>query len=523
MLLCLSPQLYFGVSVFSVNFLCLLFLLIYVPLAFLASAVMARWGLRRGLVVGAALNVAGAFFKLMPWPYEFGWESSSSSSSGEGGDVAEGGRGIGWSFVVAGTVLCATAQLFTLTAPVLIAQSWHGEHERVIATAIGTSANAFGCALAFALVPITLGTHDAAIGEDVSMARQVPLHRLLLTQFILAAVAAYAIVRWFEERPPTPPSFSAAAASGVAVGPQSPSASSLPTSPVPASRLSSSATSAADSSATYSSSALLLQLIEEVNELARIVPSLWANSAFRSVLVTFAVLAGATYAVMGTLLGALLSASAAALSTAGESTGGSSADRQTNGFTSLCGVVLVLSGLVATNAAGFVADHYPQLRVHHKRAVWVCLALACSALVLCAAIPNLSQRNDRFVLAVMILLGVALNAPAAVLLDLAAESAYPAPPTLAPQILLVAGALCGVLLILVLSVLQSLSVTLCALVCALLFALTARQWNGFEFDDRRRVLECTLQRRSEVHIGFTRETDALHSAGAVGPRGYGAA
>lgn len=106
----------------------------------------------------------------------------------------------GYDFEILGTIFIGMAQPFFQCAPPLLSATWFGNKERSLSTAICLNANQLGIATAFAVGAVMLnGKAPEAMDEYLS----------IITVF--ASAAFLATVALFKERPPTPPTGSAAA------------------------------------------------------------------------------------------------------------------------------------------------------------------------------------------------------------------------------------------------------------------------------------------------------------------------
>jgi len=103
-----------------------------------------------------------------------------------------------YSAVVAGTVLVGAAQPFFQCTPPLLSATWFGADERALATAVAINFNQVGIATAF-LVGGAMATSSSGLGTYFNV--------ITIATFIVAIGAALQ----FRERPPTPPTGSAAA------------------------------------------------------------------------------------------------------------------------------------------------------------------------------------------------------------------------------------------------------------------------------------------------------------------------
>lgn len=101
-----------------------------------------------------------------------------------------------YAVVVAGTMLVAVAQPFFQCTPPLLSATWFAPNERSLATAVAINFNQVGIATAF-IVGGELGGSEGGLKEYFG----------LIT--VASIVVALGSLIFFQERPPTPPSFSA--------------------------------------------------------------------------------------------------------------------------------------------------------------------------------------------------------------------------------------------------------------------------------------------------------------------------
>lgn len=128
-----------------------IYLYVYVPCSFLSLYLVVNYlGLHRGLFVGAAFNATGAIVR-----YKYLHS---------------------YSLVYMGTLLCAVAQTFTLSAPPLIAANWFQNSERATATGLGVLANQLGTAMGLgATILVDFSTSNS---EDSTSSLSSPLFLL---------------------------------------------------------------------------------------------------------------------------------------------------------------------------------------------------------------------------------------------------------------------------------------------------------------------------------------------------------
>jgi MFS family permease len=178
---------FFGVGIGWVNVLSVSFMILYLPGSILASYIITRWGLRRLMVIGAALNLLSAAVRYAGVGYVQFIDSA-------------GGGTVGFAILLLGQCIGAMAQPLFTNAPVKLAGVWFKASERDVATVIAALANPIGMAMG-QVVPSFFVTDDdfetAAFGQ------------LLLLEIALTGVAFVWAAHGFQEAPPTPPSASA--------------------------------------------------------------------------------------------------------------------------------------------------------------------------------------------------------------------------------------------------------------------------------------------------------------------------
>ena len=181
---------YWKVTLGDVDALSGIYLYIYTPCSFVSLYLVTNLlGLKRGLLLGAAFNVAGAWVR---YAYLDRYR-----------------------MVYFGTVLCAIAQTFTLATPPLIAGSWFGATERATATALGVLANQFGTALGLGVTAAVsfsrLGeqTEDESINIQQEILDTNKLENYMAIQLGVSVLAFVLVYLFGGDRPPTPPSIAA--------------------------------------------------------------------------------------------------------------------------------------------------------------------------------------------------------------------------------------------------------------------------------------------------------------------------
>ena len=171
---------HYGVSLFAVNCLSLIYAAAYVVFIIPVSWLLDTFGLKITIVLGASFNALGAWLKPL-----------GSSTDG-----------FGW--IMAGQFLCSVAQCFILGIPSHLSAAWFGERERSIATAIGVFANQLGVAVCFAVVPVVVQTSSSeqVVSEE--------LQRFHTGSALICTLVLAAVLVGLQSSPPVPPSTSQA-------------------------------------------------------------------------------------------------------------------------------------------------------------------------------------------------------------------------------------------------------------------------------------------------------------------------
>ncbi|XP_035534117.1 feline leukemia virus subgroup C receptor-related protein 1 [Morone saxatilis] len=121
---------YYGVTNDKVDWLSIVYMLVYVPLIFPATWLLDRRGLRVTALLGAGLNCAGAWLKCASVSPEL------------------------FGVTVTAQVVCSVAQVFILGLPSRIASVWFGPQEVSTACATAVLGNQLGTAIGFLLPPV---------------------------------------------------------------------------------------------------------------------------------------------------------------------------------------------------------------------------------------------------------------------------------------------------------------------------------------------------------------------------------
>ncbi|KAF9156219.1 hypothetical protein BG015_006622 [Linnemannia schmuckeri] len=175
---------YLNCSSFFVSVTSILYFFAFIIMAPVSGWMFEKRGIRKALLFGAGIQVLGS------WLRYFGHFVESTPESPTGRLV----------LTLLGQVIAAGAQPFFMNLPPKFAAVWFSENGRTTATMIGTVSNASAAALAQLIIPIiTDDTKPATMSNSV------------LFTAILSIVSIIPVF-FVTDRPPTPPSPSAAEA-----------------------------------------------------------------------------------------------------------------------------------------------------------------------------------------------------------------------------------------------------------------------------------------------------------------------
>eukprot|EP00794_Sanderia_malayensis_P009022 gene9022-9986_t len=171
---------YFQVTAIAVDWLSMIYLLMFALVSALTTYLLDKCGLKFMLVIGAVLNGIGSCLRCI----------------GSGRD--------GFVFVFIGSGFGALAQCFLLFIPPRLAAVWFGDHERAKASAIGIAVTISGVAFGF------LASLMVPNSTDMEYTVRNGMNNMLITQAVLCSIFVILAVVCVQDVPPTPPSRSQA-------------------------------------------------------------------------------------------------------------------------------------------------------------------------------------------------------------------------------------------------------------------------------------------------------------------------
>ncbi|KAF9348223.1 hypothetical protein BGX26_000361 [Mortierella sp. AD094] len=169
---------YLNCSSTVVNLTSILYFVAYLIMGPVAGWMFEKKGIKKSLLFGAGIQIIGALLRYV-----------ANFIDTTGGRLA---------LTLVGQIIGASAQPFFLNVPPKYAAVWFSENGRTTATMIASVANAFAAALAQLVIP-AITTDEASMSTSVLVC-------------LILSVVAFIPVLFMAERPPTPPSPSAAEA-----------------------------------------------------------------------------------------------------------------------------------------------------------------------------------------------------------------------------------------------------------------------------------------------------------------------
>ncbi|XP_055931753.1 feline leukemia virus subgroup C receptor-related protein 2-like isoform X1 [Argiope bruennichi] len=172
---------YYDVSLSDVNWTCVVYMVLFLPLVFPVMYLMDKKGLKITLVIGAILNFLGS------------WVQCFSFSTDR------------YLVIMACQTIYALGQVFVLSLPPFIAGVWFGAGEVGLACAMGVFGNQLGIALGF-IIPPTIMTNNCTDQVDISYELSIIAYPMAAINTIILVV----IIFVFQERPKLFPSIAQA-------------------------------------------------------------------------------------------------------------------------------------------------------------------------------------------------------------------------------------------------------------------------------------------------------------------------
>ena len=160
---------FYDVSALQIDFLSLLFMVVFIIVCIPASFIIDAYGIRVGVGIGAALT---GLFGLM-----------------------KGFFGDSYTMVVFAQIMLAIGQPFIINAATKVAGVWFPLRERATVVGIATLAQFIGIIIVMVATPMLIG--------DASTAAAIP--HMLMVYGAISAVCAVLLLLFLRAQPPTPP------------------------------------------------------------------------------------------------------------------------------------------------------------------------------------------------------------------------------------------------------------------------------------------------------------------------------
>ncbi|KAG5506404.1 hypothetical protein JKF63_05907 [Porcisia hertigi] len=137
-----ATRTFFHLTTNQLNMLSSVYMIVFVAGAYLTCTTFERCGVRLGVLVGCTLNALGSILKVTP-----------------------GLQKPGYTTLIVSQTLNSIAQLFVLSTPPLIAAQYFAVSQRTFATAIASTANSLGNAIALLVPPQIVKSNEGTTNE----------------------------------------------------------------------------------------------------------------------------------------------------------------------------------------------------------------------------------------------------------------------------------------------------------------------------------------------------------------------
>ena len=191
-----DSEIFFDVSASAINWLCIVWSVVYVFGTALGIYWFHKYALRETLLLCGYLTTAGAFLRYIA---VIGRESLGSSAC--------------YTIVFLGMVLIGLGQPIVVNLATGMASIWYPTAERDRATTVGTIFNPLGNAIGSILPPLIVYSTNRGTNDDTIASTFSDIHgmdTLMLVQFLMALVSLILIVLFFRAQPAVAPSYSEA-------------------------------------------------------------------------------------------------------------------------------------------------------------------------------------------------------------------------------------------------------------------------------------------------------------------------
>ncbi|MHA1319010.1 MAG: MFS transporter [Promethearchaeota archaeon] len=162
----LEAATYYSVGEFEILFLSTIFMITYIPVSFIATWFINRFGIRMGVGLGALINGVFGFLRALAGP--------------------------NYVLVLFFTIMISLSQPFFLNSVSLLSANWFPESERTKATGLSINSQLLGIALGMVLTPILVVAYSFEV--------------MLFIYGLYSLIIGIVFVILARDKPPTPPS-----------------------------------------------------------------------------------------------------------------------------------------------------------------------------------------------------------------------------------------------------------------------------------------------------------------------------
>lgn len=150
---------------FSINYMSLCYLILFVPINFPSVAVLDSLGLKSGIGFGIVLTTIGLWIRCLV--------------------------GYGFIYAIIGQTIMALAQPFIFNGPTVLSANWFPQNERILSTSVGAYANVLGIAFGCFVPSIFFNDND---GQNPELAKTHCLQMGLLLAGMATVVCIPALI-----------------------------------------------------------------------------------------------------------------------------------------------------------------------------------------------------------------------------------------------------------------------------------------------------------------------------------------
>lgn len=166
-----AAQDFYKATPFQIDFLSMIYMIVFIVLSIPASYIIDTYGLKKGLTIGAILT---GVFSLMKMSFAENYMMVAIAQTG-----------------------LAAAQPFILNAVTKVGAQWFSQNERATVAGIGSLAQYVGIIIALAITPMIIVQMDDGIYN---------ISKMLMIYGVISIIGSVLLLIFFKEEPPTPPS-----------------------------------------------------------------------------------------------------------------------------------------------------------------------------------------------------------------------------------------------------------------------------------------------------------------------------